>query len=465
MKRKGFNRFITALATAIILIFTIALVGCSPQAAVGIDKMKINADGELVVTYTDGSKANLGKIVGEDGADGAKGDKGDKGDQGLPGIKGKDGKDGLNGLDGKDGTLVITGADASVSAAAAKGIRSAVSIVSNFTSTSKPVIGTPTVEEYAAGGSGVIYKLDRDSRSAFIITNYHVVYDSKSDTANGISDNIEVFVYGSEYMETAIPATYVGGSMYYDLAVLYVENSELLMGSFTDEVTVGSSDNVHLGSTAIAIGNPEGGGIAVSSGVVSVDSEYMTMYGADDKTEVTFRVVRVDTPVNHGNSGGGLYNINGELIGIVNAKIVDADVENIGYAIPVDLVTAVVDNILYYCYGTDCENVMKPTVGITITTAASVGVFDTDTGNVCVRETIVVQEVVSGSPSDGNFREGDEFVSATLNGVTYGISRRHHLIDMILRARIGDTIEYKVIRDGVETEVYITITESAVSPY
>ena len=89
-----------------------------------------------------------------------------------------------------------------------------------------------------------------------------------------------------------------------------------------------------VGSSAIAIGNAQGLGISSTSGVVSVDSEYITMTAADGKTAVAFRVMRVDTAINSGNSGGGMYDDNGNLIGIVNAKIVYDGVENIGYAIP-----------------------------------------------------------------------------------------------------------------------------------
>ena len=81
------------------------------------------------------------------------------------------------------------------------------------------------------------------------------------------------------------------------------------------------------------------------------------MTAADNRTEVSFRVMRVDAPVNSGNSGGGLFDGQGKLIGIVNAKIVDEGVENIGYAIPSNVAVSIANNIIDYCYRTDTERV------------------------------------------------------------------------------------------------------------
>lgn len=77
-----------------------------------------------------------------------------------------------------------------------------------------------------------------------------------------------------------------------------------------------------VGDSVIAIGNPNAGGIAVTQGILSMESEYITMTAADNVSTVQIRVMRVDAAINGGNSGGGLFNDSGELIGIVNAKVV-----------------------------------------------------------------------------------------------------------------------------------------------
>ena len=317
MKRKF---HITSL-TVFILSILLALSSCTSSDAAYITGAEVNRAGELIVTYSDGTEQNLGTVVGDDG---------------------KDGKDGIDGTDGKDGALgelVVTDEHGGITAASAKGLRSAVSIVCNFETTVQvggwyPGSSYVTTKEYTSKGSGVIYRLDEEEGDAFIITNYHVVFDSSSNSPDGISEDISVYLYGSETEDGAIAATYVGGSLYYDIAVLRVEDSEMLKGSSACDVSVADSDDVSVGDTAIAVGNAQGLGISSTSGIVSVDSEYITMTAADDKTKVSFRVMRVDTAINSGNSGGGLYDSEGRLIGIVNAKIVYDGVENIGYAIP-----------------------------------------------------------------------------------------------------------------------------------
>ncbi|MBP3369241.1 MAG: hypothetical protein J6L85_00685 [Clostridia bacterium] len=122
----------------------------------------------------------------------------------------------------EDGELVLVYSDgSSIPAASAKGLRSAVSIVCNFQATIqqggwRPGSSSTTTQDYSSAGSGVIYQMDKAEGDAFIITNYHVVYDASSNTENGISDDISVYLYGSEIEEKAIEATYVGGSLYYD---------------------------------------------------------------------------------------------------------------------------------------------------------------------------------------------------------------------------------------------------------
>ena len=179
----------------------------------GVVDAEINDSGELILIYQDGTEQNLGVVVGKDGSDGV------------------NGEDGALVIDGYES--VIDGYESVISAASAKGLRSAVSIVCNFKATVqqggwRPGYGSTTTKEYSSAGSGVIYQLDKNEGDAFIITNYHVVYDASSNRENGISDDISVYLYGSATEERAIKATYVGGSIYYDIAVLRVEDSELL---------------------------------------------------------------------------------------------------------------------------------------------------------------------------------------------------------------------------------------------
>ncbi len=455
---------------ALIFALLFSLISCG-GTDVDAFSASINDAGELILVYPDGTEENLGVVVGKDGKNGKDGENGKDGkdgkdgEDGKDGLNGKDGKDGLNGKDGedgKDGATVIT-SDYGIGAACAKGLRSAVSIVSNFTA-AYPNYQTGE-NQYASAGSGVIYQMDKSSGDAFIITNYHVVYDSKSNTKNGISADIDVYLYGSENSDKAIKASYVGGSINYDIAVLKIDNSELLRQSDAVCASLADADAVRVGNTAIAIGNAKGYGISASIGIVSVDSEYIKMLGADEKTEVTFRVMRIDTAVNPGNSGGGLYDDKGQLIGIVNAKNIEDNVENIGYAIPASVVAGVADNIIYYCNGTDEESVHRAILGITVMSNGSKAVYDASTGLYSIVESICVYEVTSGTIADGALMPNDVLLSATLNGKTVEISRQHHLIDLMLTARVGDSLLIKVLREGAEAPVELIISEDCITEY
>ena len=478
---------IYSIICAVFLILGIVFIlsSCNSNTAAGIVSASINENGELILVYQNGTEQNLGVVVGNDGKDGIDGKDGKDGidgKDGKDGIDGKDGKDGVDGKDGKDGVDGADGSDGSTiiidnangldsTLAIAKGLRSVVHIRCDFTVTvqssgSRPGMGGGTkTEEYTSTGSGVIYQMDQSSGSAFIITNYHVVYDSDSDTANGISDNINIYLYGSEVTERAIPATYVGGSLYYDIAVLYVENSNILKSSDACGADIADSNEVVVGESVIAIGNSKGFGISATTGIISVDSEYINMTAADGKTSVSFRVMRMDASVNSGNSGGGLFDTNGNLIGIVNAKFIETGVEGIGYAIPTSVAISVADNIIDYCYGTELEQLQRAVLGITVMLTDTKAVYDSETGKISIKETVGVYTIADDSLVKDELQENDVIVSAGINGKMIEITRQHHLIDLILEARIGDTMTFNVLREGELIGIDVLITEDCMVAY
>lgn len=372
-------------------------------------------------------------------------------------------------------TITIEGAESELSYAASMGLRSAVSVYCTFERTyggTSPWNPRPTTQTYYTTGSGVIYKLDEDGEGAFIVTNFHVVYDDDCNTANHVSDTIYVYLYGMESEEYAIPATYVGGSANYDIAVLRVDGSEVLRSAAergaAAPVSVADSDSVTPGQATLAIGNPSAsglGGISVTSGIVSVDSEYITMTASDNSGEVSFRVIRTDAPVNSGNSGGGMFNDRGELIGIVNAKISSSEIENIGYAIPSNVARAIADNIIDYCYGTDCETVMRGLLGITVTKDEIFTEYDAESGLLLRRETVSVYEITSGGLGEKILKVGDVIKSITIGERCVEVTRQYSLIDAMLDVRVGDEISFTVVRGGAETVVRTTITSDCLAAY
>lgn len=309
----------------------------------------------------------------------------------------------------------------------------------------------------AGAGSGVIYKLDKEKGDAYIITNQHVVYaDGKATSAK-----ISVYLYGMESSAYAIPATFVGGSVNYDIAVIKITGSEVLKNSYAMAAPLASSDDVRVFDTVYAVGNAAGGGLSVTDGIVSVESESLELSGADNST-VSLRVLRFDAAVNHGNSGGGLYDDQGRLVGIVCAKDVGTNVDNMGYAIPVDLAVKIANNIIHYCDNTNETQMKKALMGVTITAYVS-GLEIEDDGDLRRVQMVEVIEISPSSLADGKVKVGDVINSITIDGVTTIVTQVHHVTDAMIDARTGSTVVMNLTRGEKTMEITFTIPASAVN--
>ena len=351
-----------------------------------------------------------------------------------------------------------------------------------------------------SAGSGVIYQMDENG-NAYILTNYHVVYnkDAKTpsyvdpvyDNGDGLVDDSHIFVYlygavGGNYIKgttktdssgdtiqigytdtsgSAVKASYVGGSMLYDVAVLKVEGSEILQNSTATAVKT-AKNGVTAGEKVYAIGNASGSGISVSAGAVSVESEYITMTAADEKTTTSFHVLRTDTAINPGNSGGGLFNAAGELVGIVNAKSTSSSsgtaIENMGYALPIADVEAIAQSIISSHESTGesgkIGSARKPYFGITLSTSNPRNEWDEEKNKLIVKETVKIDSVIPAGKAEAGIGAGkfnvDDVVSAVkilrggeeVKGVI--INTLADFQNAILYARPGDTLEISVVRDG-----------------
>ena len=320
-----------------------------------------------------------------------------------------------------------------------------------------------TTSIHTSAGSGVIYSIDREAGDAYIITNFHVVYDEDSVTSDGICDDIQLYLYGQEYSSYAIEAEYVGGSMNYDIAVLRVEDSEVLRNSLAVAASFADSDKVAVMDECFVVGNPEGEGMSVTSGTVSVDSETLEMLGADYRTTISLRVMRVCAAVNHGNSGGGLYDSDGGLIGIIVAKKTGEDVDNIGYAIPGNLAKNLVENIIDNCDGITSKSLKRVLLGITLTAYTTGLTVDEESGKVIKSELVEIIELSDTCIFKDVLRVGDIITSVTVDGVTRSVSRTHHVIDHMMTAREGSSITITVERDGIEVSETMTVPVSSVT--
>ena len=275
---------------------------------------------------------------------------------------------------------------------------------------------------------------------------------------------INIFLYGAEFADYAIPATFLGGSMQYDIAVLRVAPNERLKDAFPTAVTL--APDYAVGQYAIAVGNPEASGLSVTAGVISVISEYVETKAPDGKTTVKNRLIRYDTAVNGGNSGGGLFDGRGQLIGIVNAKLIETNVDAIGYAIPLSLAVGVADSIIANCNGDTVKAPLRATLGFTVLAEDHRAEYDGETGLIVLKETNRVTETVTGSVADGKVLAGDILLSVKVDDrAPVSAEKQYSLSDELLYARLGSTVTLTLLRGGEEVTVTIEITEDELSAY
>lgn len=371
--------------------------------------------------------------------------------KGETGATGSAGKDGTDGTDGKDGytldDLMANYLENNPGATeddfyASLGLDVTPSITSVVQSALKSSVGIIcTNTRSSSAGAGVIYKLN--GNTAYIITNYHVIYDSYS---GGYSKNIKVYLYNLVLEDQLIDATVVGASKDNDIAVIEA-TSDMFLEDTVKAVTVNTTAPV-AGQATFAIGTPSLYTFSVTSGIVSVESEYITTaYSAN------VRVYRTDTALNSGNSGGGMFNENGELMGISDAKSSDTTDDNVCYAIPASLAVSVADNII--------ENGGKRfLLGVNMELSDIDTFVDAD-GIIRTAYTYTVSSVNSGAAATGKIETGDVMVSVAINdeeGVIIDTSFKAQ--EYLMNARPGDTIKVTVLRNGETVTVSLTADEA-----
>ena len=172
---------------------------------------------------------------------------------------------------------------------------------------------------------------------------------------------------------------------------------------------------------------------------------------------VESRLMRVDTPINAGNSGGGLFNSNGELIGIVNAKLVDEEIENIGYAIPSNIAKNVADSIIENSVNGDARP-KRAIMGITPEIGKVTSYYDEELERAVIKEEVLISKVHDNSlAKDAGLKVGYKILSITLKGKTYQITRLHQVIDLSWLLQVGDVVKFEI--EGKTDKINIIITE------
>ena len=274
----------------------------------------------------------------------------------------------------------------------------------------------------SGAGSGVIISSD-----GYILTCAHVV--------SGAS-NVTVTIGDTDYA-----ATVVGEDSTSDIAVLKIDATGLT------PATMGDSDALTVGDNVLAVGNPLGElGGTVTSGIVSALNRSVSIQSSGSVN--TMSLIQMDASVSPGNSGGGLFNMNGELVGVVNAKSSDSDAEGLGFAIPINDAMKVAQDLLENGYVTG-----RPYMGITY-----LAVTDAQTAQQLGVNAygIYVADVVKGGPADqAGLKVGDRIVS--IDGTE--VAQKTDLGTIIQNHSAGDTLSITVARDGQMQTISLTLGE------
>lgn len=302
---------------------------------------------------------------------------------------------------------------------AAKASPSVVEIVTEVTSTQYGMFGGTYTSQ--AAGSGVII-----SKDGYIITNNHVVEDANSITV-------------TTYDNKQYNATLVGTDPASDIAVIKIDADEELSAA-----TVGDSSKLQAGDTAVVIGNPLGTlGGTVTDGIISSPSREMVI------NNQSMELIQTNAEINSGNSGGGLFDGNGNLVGIVNAKDSGTTssgtvIEGIGFAIPINSAMKVADELIQYGKVID-----RATLGVYLQEVSS-NYFNYTPG-------LYITGTANGSGAEkAGLKAYDRIVSADGNE----INSQSDLTKVLRDKNVGDTISLTIERNGKQMDVQVTLGSS-----
>ena len=270
-------------------------------------------------------------------------------------------------------------------------------------------------------GSGII--IGKDGQ---IVTNYHVINGAQTITVNLTS--------GGKY-----EAKVIGGDEKTDIAVLKIDAKEEL-----HVAVIGNSDEIEVGSLAVAIGNPMASELfgTVTAGVISGVNRSMVV----DEREMT--LIQTDAAISPGNSGGALINKYGEVIGINSIKLVDNSAEGLGFAIPMNEAVPIVQDLVKYGYVKG-----RPIIGVSVREITKEIAYY---NNLPVESGLYIMSVSEGSGAyKAGLTRGDIIVKMQGEAVTTA-TQMNKIRD---KYKAGDRVTVTFIRDGKEKTVNLTLTE------
>ena len=279
-----------------------------------------------------------------------------------------------------------------------------------------------------ATGFGIIISDD-----GYILTNNHIVATSSSESYYEVSDatKVTVTLFNDE---TEYEAKIIGKDEQTDLAVIKIEKTGLSKAEFAD------SDSIKVGEFAMAVGNPLGMQSSITCGVVSAVNREVT-----DSDGKTFKLIQTDAAINSGNSGGALVNSQGKVIGINTLKLSGTGIEGMGFAIPINSTTDITSQLIQY------SKVKRPYIGIS---GLDLNEQTAKAYNLVLGVYVKTVEDFSAAEKAG-IKPGDVIIEAEGKKIT----TMDELNEIKNNHKIGEELKIKVIRDGSEKELTITLGE------
>ncbi len=272
----------------------------------------------------------------------------------------------------------------------------------------------------AVAGTGFFISAD-----GYVLTNYHLVENPES---------ITITTYDGDTYDAEL----IGYDASDDMAVLKVDADDL------PYLTLDGSGDLRVGDDVVAIGNPLGElTFSLTHGMVSaLDREVTTSTG----TRMT--LIQTDCAINNGNSGGPLFNMYGEVVGITNGKFTGSAIDNVGFAVPISDIAASVDSIIEKGY------IAKPYIGVTVSDVSA------DALSYGLPKGAAVKDVTKDGPADKAGIQVNDIVTA-VNGET--ITDRHDLSQTVGAAQVGEELTLTVYRQGETLDITVTVEEKTES--
>lgn len=283
-------------------------------------------------------------------------------------------------------------------------------------------------------GTGFVYKTDE--KYGYILTNNHVVSGATKITATNTQD-------------VTVEAILLGSDEYADLAVLKVEKDFVLQTA-----KLGDSTKLEIGDTVFTVGTPISTTYAgsVTKGIISGKNRTVTVT-LDNGTDFMMDVMQTNAAINPGNSGGPLVNLQGEVVGINTLKLVEDQIEGMGFSIPIEMATAVLERL------EKGEKIQRPLLGVNIIDASNT--YSLYRYNIYLDKTYKNGVVIASLENNSTaYNSGLEYKDVILKIDDISIKDTLHFKYILYKYSIGDTIKITYERNGVEKTMNITLNNA-----